>query len=76
MGMGQPQAAGYESQPNTPSAADLQAANRTPEENVLLYEANRLKNEQLIQAGAKLPRMPQHPWLGGAQGQPGQPQPQ
>jgi hypothetical protein len=75
MGVAQPQAAGYQSQPNTPSAADIEAANRSPEENVLLYEANRLKNEQLIQAGAKIPRLPQHPWLGAGAGQ-GQPQPQ
>ncbi|HXP61667.1 MAG TPA: hypothetical protein VN829_14320 [Dongiaceae bacterium] len=42
------------------------AAQRTPEENVLLYEANRLKNEQAIASGARIPRMPQHPFLGGA----------
>ena len=64
-------------QTQTPTAADYQAANRTPEENVLLYEANRIKNEELIKSGVKLPRMPQHPWLGGSQGQgQGQPQPQ
>jgi len=76
--------AGVGSQPNTysdnqtpgMSAAEADAAaQRSPEENVLLYEANRLKNEDLIKAGAKIPRMPQHPWLGGSQGQ-GQQQPQ
>jgi hypothetical protein len=52
------------------SSADLQAASqRSPEENVLLYEANRIKNEELIKAGAKIPHLPQHPWLGGPQGQ-------
>ena len=74
LSLGVGQAANGYGQTQTPSAADIQAANRTPEENVLLYEANRIKNEELIKAGAKLPRMPQHPWLGGPQGQPQQPQ--
>jgi hypothetical protein len=65
----------YGQQSTTPTAADIQAASRSPEENVLLYEANRIKNEELIKAGEKRPRLPQHPWLGGPQGQ-GQPQPQ
>jgi hypothetical protein len=41
------------------------AAQRTPEENVLLYEANRIKNQQLIDSGVHLPRMPQHPYAAG-----------
>jgi hypothetical protein len=69
VGLAQPQGDTYQQQPN---AADMQAANRTPEENVLLYEANRLKNDELRKAGMNLPRLPQHPWLGGQ----GQPQPQ
>jgi hypothetical protein len=72
VGLTQPQGNTYEPQPN---AADMQAANRSPEENVLLYEANRLKNEELRKAGMNLPHLPQHPWLGGGQGQQ-QPQPQ
>jgi hypothetical protein len=60
---------------STATAADAQAANRTPEETVLLYEANRIKNDELRKAGMNIPRMPQHPWLGGPPGQ-GQPQPQ
>lgn len=59
-------------QQSTPTAAE--EPSRSPEENVLLYEANRIKNEEAVRAG-KLPRMPQHPMLGGPQGQ-GQPQPQ
>jgi hypothetical protein len=57
---------------NTIDSAEALAAasQRTPEENVALYEANRLKNQMLIQQGARLPRMPQHPYLGGQQ-QPG-----
>lgn len=52
----------------TDSQAALQAAaQRTPEENVLLYEANRLKNQQLIQSGARLPPLPPHPWIGNQQ---------
>lgn len=37
-------------------------AQRT-EANVALYEVNRLKNEELIKAGAKIPRMPAHSLL-------------
>lgn len=33
------------------------------EANVALYEANRLKNEELIKAGARIPRMPVHSLL-------------
>jgi hypothetical protein len=36
----------------------------TPEQNVLLYEANRLKNADAVAAG-RLPRMPAHPMAGG-----------
>jgi len=43
------------------------AAQRTVEESALLYEANRLKNEELIKAGAKIPRMPPHAFLGDQQ---------
>jgi len=46
------------------------AAQRTPEDTVTLYEANRLKNQMLQQQGAHLPRMPQHPYLGGQTPQP------
>jgi hypothetical protein len=46
--------------PNPPGVAS-----RTPEENVLLYEANRAKNEERIQAGVRLPKMPAHPLLNG-----------
>jgi hypothetical protein len=57
-------------------AAMQAAAQRTPEENVLLYEANRLKNQQLIQSGARLPPMPRHVMLGPDQNQaPQTPQP-
>jgi hypothetical protein len=50
------------------SAEALAAATqRTPEETVALYEANRLKNQMLQQQGIHLPRMPQHPYLGGQQ---------
>jgi hypothetical protein len=56
-----------------PNAAEQPS--RSPEENVLLYEANRIKNDELRKAGVNIPRMPQHPWLGGPPGQ-GQPQPQ
>lgn len=38
------------------------------EANVALYEANRIKNEDLIKAGAKIPRMPQHTFLREASG--------
>jgi hypothetical protein len=41
------------------------ASQRSAEESVLLYEANRLKNEELRAAGAKIPPMPQHPFLRG-----------
>lgn len=44
-------------------------ASRGPEENVLLYEANRARNEQRIQAGIGLPKMPSHPWVNAANGQ-------
>jgi len=37
---------------------------RSAEENVALYEANRMKNDQLIKQGVPLPRMPQHVLLG------------
>jgi hypothetical protein len=46
--------------------AQQAAAQRSVEENVLLYEANRLKNEQLINSGARLPRMPRHPYTEGS----------
>lgn len=63
---------------NTSSTPANQAIpERTPEESVLMYEANRLKNEQLIQSGARIPRMPQHPYLNGIdQSQPQTPNPQ
>jgi hypothetical protein len=35
------------------------------EERVLIYEANRLKNEQAIQAGKRIVRMPPHPMAAG-----------
>src|SRR5436190_4479094 len=37
----------------------------TPEQNVLMYEANRLKNEELRKAGVMIPRMPVHPSVRG-----------
>ena len=37
----------------------------SPEERVLLYEANRLKTEQAIQAGERRVLMPRHPWAAG-----------
>jgi hypothetical protein len=37
----------------------------SPEERVLLYEANRLKTEQAIQAGERRVAMPRHPWAAG-----------
>jgi len=70
-GVGLGQQNSYQQQ-SAPTQADLEAATRSPEENVLLYEANRIKNQDLINAGVKLPRMPQHPMLGGQ----GQQQPQ
>jgi hypothetical protein len=46
---------------------------RSVEENVLIYETARAKNEELAKAGVKTLVMPQHPFLGGQQGQtPGQ----
>lgn len=51
------------------------AAQRTPEENVLLYEANRARNQQLIQSGARIPPMPPHPWIGNQGQQAPTPQP-
>jgi hypothetical protein len=38
---------------------------RSPEETALLYEANRIKNEQLSKQGVPLPPMPQHVLMGG-----------
>jgi hypothetical protein len=38
---------------------------RSPEETALLYEANRIKNEQLSKQGVPLPPMPQHILMGG-----------
>jgi hypothetical protein len=40
-----------------------QTSSRSLEENVALYEANRAKNEKLIESGAKIPRLPMHPLL-------------
>jgi hypothetical protein len=54
---------------NGGSAANGAMPQRSAEETVALYEANRLKNEQLIQQGVHLPRMPMHPYLSGGQGQ-------
>ena len=73
-------AAGAETASVTPgtssmSAAQQAAAQRTPEESALLYEANRLKNEQLMQQGLRLPRLPQHPMVGGLNQQTPVPQP-
>jgi len=42
-----------------------EVASRSPEESVLLYEANRARNEQLTQAGIHRPKMPAHPWVNG-----------
>jgi hypothetical protein len=42
-----------------------EVASRSPEESVLLYEANRARNEQLTQAGIRRPKMPAHPWVNG-----------
>ena len=79
-GTSQPQLASTVPQGTLPGAATSEslqaAAQRTPEETVLLYEANRLKNEQLMQAGMKLPRLPQHPYLNGIDQGNSQPQPQ
>ena len=41
----------------------------SPEENVILYEANRLKNAEAVKAG-RLPRMPAHPMAAGLLGTP------
>lgn len=49
------------------SEANQQADMRTIEANVALYEANRAKNEELIKAGVRLPRMPVHSLLKPAQ---------
>jgi hypothetical protein len=43
----------------TPSAS----SQRSVEENVAIYEVNRLKNEKLREAGVKVPKMPPHPFL-------------
>jgi len=40
-------------------------ASSSPEESVLLYEANRARNEQLTQSGIRRPKMPSHPWVNG-----------
>ena len=45
------------------------ALQRTPEESVALYEANRLKNDQLRAAGVRIPRLPPHVYLGGQEQQ-------
>lgn len=52
--------------PGSDPASLAAAIQRTPEENVALYEANRLKNEALIESGVKLPRLPRHAYLGGS----------
>jgi hypothetical protein len=65
VGMGSAsQGAGF---PPNNAAALQAAAQRTPEETVALYEANRLKNEQLRAAGVRIPRLPAHVFLGGNQ---------
>jgi len=46
------------------------SSQRSVEENVALYELNRAKNDALIQAGAKLPRMPPHILIKRPQPQP------
>jgi hypothetical protein len=54
--------------PSDQQAAQLQmASQRSPEESVLLYEANRAKNEALAQQGVHIPHMPTHPYIGGDQ---------
>jgi hypothetical protein len=57
-------AAAEPSPPPLPGASPA-VASRSPEENVLLYEANRAMNEKRIQAGIHLPKMPLHPWVNG-----------
>lgn len=50
--------------PPLPGASPAVAL-RSPEESVLLYEANRARNEQLTQAGIRRPKMPTHQWVNG-----------
>jgi hypothetical protein len=51
------------------------APERSVEENVLLYEANRIKNDALRQGGVRLPPMPPHPFLKQAGIDPNAPMP-
>lgn len=65
----------------TPPATDPQQTviSRSVEENVLLYEATRLKNQRLIDSGVRLPAMPPHPFTAGldaGSAQPSTPAPQ
>lgn len=53
-------AANLATQPSNLANQSSVAGQRSVEENVALYEINRAKNEALIQAGVKLPRMPPH----------------
>ena len=50
------------------TTATTQMPQRTPEETVALYEANRLKNQMLQQQGVRLPNLPPHPWSNGDAG--------
>lgn len=61
-------------QPDSGAPQTFTSSGRSPEENVLLYEANRLKNEQLRQQGYNLPKLPVHPAVRG-EDQEGNPQP-
>lgn len=45
---------------SSPGSATPEAIMRRTEANVALYEVNRLKNEELIKGGARIPRMPMH----------------
>jgi hypothetical protein len=57
----------------TAGAQQQTGPQRSLEENVLLYEASRLQNQQLAQQGVRLPPMPQHPLASGLDGGPAQP---
>ncbi len=54
---------GVSSLANGSSAAAQAGSQRSLEANVALYEINRAKNEKLIEAGVKIPRMPEHSLL-------------
>lgn len=54
------------SAPNNPAGVNQSmgtSVNRGPVENAALYSVSQAKNEELIQSGVKVPRLPRHPFL-------------